>query len=562
MAMLGSDDNLSEKLKTMADSPPPPPVSPMRTPNTLRVARGGGGGDENVAFAENDPDRLMSPPLLLEIEEGTPAAEALKANADVRVSKLRKVGRSTRLQAGVRVLKSAARTASGQPGHTSDRRGDPAFVAPRGNAGGVSALVQQQQPPTIPEGDDEGGDEGGSDHENSSGRLRISNALEGGPAAVEVGFECHGSEDDSVSIHTSVDKSIHLDDSSTDRNKELKALPAPIPIHKHRVEHRVTHAALPAAIAAACRAGEDMDRQRASQLENNKGGELDAGRVQRFTHVFKPPEKKTGTDDDPGRLSPRQQRDRLTSSLTLPFGKHPQIHRRMSLEHNDDMPSEISIAETEKCTNLRQEDIEEMLEDLSDDGELLVSDEVTREATPHIQVKKVVQVDPIVVEIPGSNLCNVEESKDEEFAAEEEDSGKEFIAKAKKKISKLPSKTKGLIDDEAFHFPGPKSVRKWVKRQRMKEESKIQRSYVTGKVIDKKHDQYITSIAVMFGMRTSIGRTNLAMSQTAHNERRWLDNDDTMAVEKYEFPPRVTISNNILFYFIIHVVLLIYDFLT
>merc|ERR1712194_990258 len=97
--------------------------------------------------------------------------------------------------------------------------------------------------------------------------------------------------------------------------------------------------------------------------------------------------------------------------------------------------------------------------------------------------KKVVQVDPIVVEIPGSNPPDAEETKEEEFA--NEDDRKEFMAMAKKRISKRASRKKGLMDDEAFHFHGPKSVRKWVKRRRTKEESKTPRSYVTGKVIDE-----------------------------------------------------------------------------
>jgi hypothetical protein len=48
------------------------------------------------------------------------------------------------------------------------------------------------------------------------------------------------------------------------------------------------------------------------------------------------------------------------------------------------------------------------------------------------------------------------------------------------------------------------------------------------------------SIAIMLGMRTSIGRTNMQMAETSHDERRWLDNVDLMAVEKYVFPPRVS----------------------
>jgi hypothetical protein len=122
----------------------------------------------------------------------------------------------------------------------------------------------------------------------------------------------------------------------------------------------------------------------------------------------------------------------------------------------------------------------------------------------------------------------------EEDGVDEEDADhqKALRAKAKKKLNRS--------SEEGFSFAGPKSVRKWVKRHKSQEKSKSTRSYVKGKVIDGKHELYTMSIAVMFGMRTSIGRTNLAMSKTAHNQRRWLDNDDLMAVVKYEFPPRVS----------------------
>ena len=561
--MMGGDDDIPEKIKAMADIPPPPPPpgSPLKSPNTPLIAR----GDLNVASPDNDSDRLLSPPLLLEIEEGTPAAEALKANADVRVSKLRKVGRSTRLQAGVRVLKSAARTASGQPGHAGDRRGAPAFVAPRGSTVTISSLATGQPPPTIPEVDDEG------DSDHGEGRLKtsiIADAVaEGGPS-LEVGLEGHSVGDDSASQQSNQDKSINSDDSSPDRNKELHVTQsaAPVttveslwlaqqPFQKHSSQRSIPHMALPAAIAAACRAGEEMDRQRATQIEHSNidgGGLSDTGFIQKsyknLPNLFKSTDKLPGVDGDdnasPTRITPRPKKDRLTSSLTLPHAHPHAVFRRSSMEHIHSMPSEISVADTEKHSNLRQADIQEIIEDLSDDDEILPT-EVTGEAPSHVQIKKHVQVDPIVVEIPGSNRpVTFEETKEEEFADEEEVNREASMAKAKKKMSIRGTKKKGGIDDEAFHFHGPRSVRKWVNRRRTKEESKEIRSYVKGKVIDGKHELYTMSIAVMFGMRTSIGRTNLAMSQTAHNELRWLDNNDMMAVEKYEFPPRVGVSNS------------------
>jgi 1-phosphatidylinositol-4-phosphate 5-kinase len=60
---------------------------------------------------------------------------------------------------------------------------------------------------------------------------------------------------------------------------------------------------------------------------------------------------------------------------------------------------------------------------------------------------------------------------------------------------------------------------------------------VKGKVIDGQHELYALSIAVMLGVRTSIGNTN---SQMMVEGRRWLTSDDFMATEKYEFKPSVS----------------------
>jgi 1-phosphatidylinositol-4-phosphate 5-kinase len=59
---------------------------------------------------------------------------------------------------------------------------------------------------------------------------------------------------------------------------------------------------------------------------------------------------------------------------------------------------------------------------------------------------------------------------------------------------------------------------------------------VKGKVIDGQHELYALSIAVMLGVRTSIGTTNAQMTAEG---RRWLTSDDFMAIEKYEFRPSV-----------------------
>lgn len=366
--------------------------------------------------------------------------------------------------------------------------------------------------------------------------------------------------DDVASQHANdnEDKSTHLDDSITDKGKDVQTTQNNVSItsfeslvppqylgSKHASQRSFTHGALPADIAAACRAGEEMDRLRATQLERNSEGALDAGDVQKspvhskpFTNLFKSAEKLPGVEDDNNASSstttPHPKTIRHHSSLPLPNANayHAPLNRRSTMEHNHRMPSEISVAETEKHANLRQTNENEILEDLSDD------EEVT-EGTSRFRFKKNVLVDPIVVEVPGSSRrATIEETKEEIFADDEEASRKALMEKAKKKRSMR--KKKGVIDgdNDAFHFHGPKSVRKWVNRRRSNEEKKNQRSYVKGKVIDGTHELYTMSIAVMFGMRTSIGRTNLAMSHTAHNDRRWLDNDDMMSVEKYEFPPK------------------------
>lgn len=57
------------------------------------------------------------------------------------------------------------------------------------------------------------------------------------------------------------------------------------------------------------------------------------------------------------------------------------------------------------------------------------------------------------------------------------------------------------------------------------------------KVIDGQHELYTLSIAVMLGVRTSIGATNNKLSTIKMS--RWMSSDDFMATEKYIFSPKV-----------------------
>ena len=583
----------------MADVPPPPPPttpnSPLTFPSSplLPLRRGVSEGSSSSAERGYDAGAggsssgaLLSPPLLVEIEEGTPAAEALRANADVRVSKLLKVGRSTRLQAGVRVLKSAARTASGQPGHAGDRRGAPAFVVP---SAGSSSNLSPPAIPSIPEADDEG------DSDTNNGKVgwqkSMDDVAEGASLSSVDGSRTtanHGGEiiDDSSVIDGSINLEI---DWSSQPQHGTPSTPLTAPsttaesiLHQNYPAKRkqlVTHAALPAAVAAACRAGEEMDRKRAStkmvleRSNSEHSKEVETGKSPKSPFAKMSPRSMshrrasssglvvTGTDlglnwsgpDNNNNNNNNMSHRRATSSGpgtdTNELCSTPPISVfRRSLREPLQMPSEISVAETERHANLRQPGEEQqIIDDISDDGEMLSAADAS--STPNVQTKKHVQVDPIVVEIPGSSrsvipIDGTMEEDEKRISPDEEDGNREAsMARAKKKRSRRSTtkRHKEGVDEDAFHFHGPKSVRKWVKRQRSIERSKNKRSYVKGKVIDGKHELYTMSIAVMFGMRTSIGRTNLAMSQTAHNERRWLDNDDLMAVEKYEFPPRVSL---------------------
>mmetsp|Transcript_18158 Transcript_18158/g.30100 ORF Transcript_18158/g.30100 Transcript_18158/m.30100 type:complete len:872 (+) Transcript_18158:429-3044(+) len=81
-------------------------------------------------------------------------------------------------------------------------------------------------------------------------------------------------------------------------------------------------------------------------------------------------------------------------------------------------------------------------------------------------------------------------------------------------------------------------TQRWRRRGRKGGADKKRKSYVTGKVIDRQHELYTLSIAVMLGVRTSIGTTNTQMA--AEQKRKWLTSDDFMATEKYKFKPSGT----------------------
>jgi len=587
-------DEISETTRVMANVPPPPP--PMKSPKPSPVLRPVGGSDDLTVetlslgssaavqhfptsdgiignntnanaptTSSNSSSTLLSTPLLLEIEEGTPAAEALKANADVRVSKLRKVGRSTRLQAGVRALKSGW--------HTGDRRGAPAFVAPRNGREDNDKGLQTTIGETIPEADeDEERGEGDVSSEDYDDDHDDGMSGEGGDRSTK---DYHSDDDH---YHQDV-ASLNVHDHHESTGSPLR----PSLGQKHTSVKFVTHAPA-AAVAAACFAGEELDRARNSEME----AKLDAVPASMpnkspmksaFTGLFKSSAspssmivENVANNATVAVHGTSRWRDghRRSSSISEGIGMHRRenltLHRRASSSSlpgspSDDMPSEISV-DTEKQGNLRLEDEHDLhpVQQISFDAEDDVMYPATTEThdnedtTKLDQKQEQLEVNPIIVIIPGSRRFTVEEKKEEENIHEEKtanchgdgasmleetDDRQEAMKKSKLNKSKLFTSRKLIeSDDDGFNFIGPRSVRKWVQRRRSQDIGKSPRSYVKGKVIDGTHELYTMSIAVMFGMRTSIGRTNQAMSETAKNVRKWLDSEDLMAVVKYEFPPK------------------------
>lgn len=330
----------------------------------------------------------------------------------------------------------------------------------------------------------------------------------------------------------------------------------------------VAHAALPATIAAACRAGEDMDRQRAEstgiQVMRNSLSNFSS----RFMHGHSALSPNHSAVDRKGveiSTTPTATAD-ATAAMASQQGED-EVLERISVLHRHStgslkFPSEISCADTEIHANVGADLLNELKNLSDDDNSVIAATMSSREATSSAEgaddlFLKKTRIDPVVVMVPDDQQQKQQQLL-EEFPLQEVRTSHEEVeannqqllfqqqqqaSMRKRKKKSFKNRRKMEEEDETFHFHGPKSVMKWVRRRKSKEQDKKQRSYVKGKVIDGRHELYTMSIAVMLGMRTSIGRTNLQMAETSHNERRWLDNDDLMAVEKYVFRPRVSLFN-------------------
>ena len=348
------------------------------------------------------------------------------------MSKLHKVARSTRLQASVRLIKSSARSVVGQPGHNSDRRGSPDFCPP--NVSGVK---------------------------RSGGQVAVRPIEE----------ESEGDDDD---------------DQEQQQQQQQQQL-SPVP---------VTHAALPSAIAAACRAGEELERQRMTRSAEGNPSDI---------HLLPAVQ-----------LTPRLRRH--SSDGMLQEGKVQFPERRMSLVNS-------------AMQSLMLQDEKNFHEGTFLDNKHQPVQNQCDETNPN-EVSDASSLPPPPFTIEATTSSNLETSTPQPTLT---DSSKKKSRRALQFTLKSPFDE---TDEHPFHFHGPRSVRHWINKRRQHHTSDNLRSYVKGKVIDRQHELFIMSIAIMLGMRTSIGRTNMQMAETEHDERRWLDNDDLMSVEKYIFPPK------------------------
>jgi len=121
--------------------------------------------------------------------------------------------------------------------------------------------------------------------------------------------------------------------------------------------------------------------------------------------------------------------------------------------------------------------------------------------------------------------------------------------------SEVPVKDEHSLATDAFSLLGNKpaetvtfldskgktqelSLIKWRKLVKKREKKNARNTYVKGKVIDREHELYTLSIAVMLGLRTSIYLTNDQLEDDKKNKDFWLDSHDFMRVEKFKFRPK------------------------
>ena len=78
---------------------------------------------------------------------------------------------------------------------------------------------------------------------------------------------------------------------------------------------------------------------------------------------------------------------------------------------------------------------------------------------------------------------------------------------------------------------------KFKKSNKRKESKKKSRNYVKGKVIEKEHELYTLSIAVMLGLRYAIYQTHIQLENDKMDKRFWLDSEEFMRMQKYVFRP-------------------------
>mmetsp|Transcript_9337 Transcript_9337/g.13703 ORF Transcript_9337/g.13703 Transcript_9337/m.13703 type:complete len:860 (-) Transcript_9337:64-2643(-) len=186
-------------------------------------------------------------------------------------------------------------------------------------------------------------------------------------------------------------------------------------------------------------------------------------------------------------------------------------------------PDGINTSSTNNNNNMfvvPEDPEEELIDDISDDSSSFGSNDPEAQANTQ------------VVEIQGSTHEFIIEN--EELKAKTKKSSKKVLDDVEREVAAGANEAANKILQA--NDPHDLLQSQQTKRRKKKGKNKdARKSYVKGKVIDGQHELYALSIAVMLGVRTSIGNTNALMS--GPEGHRWLNAADFRSTQKYEFRP-------------------------
>mmetsp|Transcript_21043 Transcript_21043/g.32100 ORF Transcript_21043/g.32100 Transcript_21043/m.32100 type:complete len:1001 (-) Transcript_21043:140-3142(-) len=103
----------------------------------------------------------------------------------------------------------------------------------------------------------------------------------------------------------------------------------------------------------------------------------------------------------------------------------------------------------------------------------------------------------------------------------------------------IEAKVGDETEEKSFRTTWEHINERWTRKKSTEPRPRDRReSYVKGRVIHREHELYTLSIAMMIGLKTSIGRTNSVLWHDKNQKHKWLESDNFMEVVKYLFPPK------------------------